>query len=281
MSGPIAQYIVANGLGNIIQTIPAYLYLRKKYGSVRIVCHPKWQEFTASIYDNIFNKSDRQISTPHHIFSSCNPNYFKTEKISEVEKNLRLVGCQDMRYRKVDTEVTAQMLTSDDLDHADKFDILVCNGYNKRGGIDHWTVKSYSKWEELIEWLSLDGYSVTSIGTRNEYIEGTYDRTEAGLKGTYDLIRQAKLLISNDTGFYHAANVLGTKCIALFTMTDRRKNYDPMFHRNTIAMHTDLACQPCQYNLEPLFWKTNAKVCKWACRNIPVYSIMKKVRELI
>jgi len=257
-----AFYRVGNGFGNIIQTTPAYRYLRSIYKRVVVVCSKEYEHFTKCVYgDKDLLVAGHQINNSRHLFKCSSPTTFKKGgKESEVERNLKLVGCESpKKYHKIGFCGYEEA--------SESFDVLICDGYNKRYNKNDWEVKSYPYYWQVASHLSDYGYSVASIGVKGEWIKHTIDRTNIGLKETIGLIKNCKLLISNDTGFYHAANVLGVKNIVIFTMTDTDKNYDKDFHKHSKVIKQGLSCQPCQLNGRK-YWVDNYLNCWWACREI-------------
>lgn len=157
----------------------------------------------------------------------------------------------------------------------ESFDVVISDGCNK-GQPAKWEVKSYPRYKELVELLVDGGLSVCSIGSKNEYVEGTVDRTGLPLMKSIGLVKNSKLLISNDTGMYHCANAVNTYNIVLFTATSVTKNYDKRFHRYSVILTTDLPCQPCQANRR---W---TKDCTdWKCRNIDPDYIFETVLGIL
>ncbi len=158
-----------------------------------------------------------------------------------------------------------------DLDYSESFDVVLCDGYNRKNKFAKWHVKSYPKYPELANLLKKEGYSVCSIGMKPEYIEGTEDRTDIGMLKTASLIRNARLIISNDTGWYHVAAAFKKPGIVLFTCTLLSKNYDPKFHKTITSIGMPLSCrascQPAQK------WRIACK--HWNCRNIDLQQIFK------
>ncbi len=59
-----------------------------------------------------------------------------------------------------------------------------------------------------------------------------------------EIIRSAKLLVSNDSGLMHAATAVETPVIALFGCTVRGFGFFP-FRTKSIELETDLPCRPC------------------------------------
>lgn len=154
-----------------------------------------------------------------------------------------------------------------------KCDIVIHNGYKRDPNFD-WSVKSYPYYEEVVKLL--DGFEVCSVGAKNEYIEGTTNKTGLDLLTTLGIIKNCRIFLSNDSGLYHAANTLGVKNIVIFTATSMKKNFDSRFHKySTIIGRSDLECRPCQGNRG---WKK----CKtWECRNIDPKIIANAIKEKI
>ena len=157
-----------------------------------------------------------------------------------------------------------------------KVDIVVMNGYNPYGSAN-WSIKGYPNFKVVISMLKEKGYSVASIGAPGEYIKGSLNFTGMPLKESFGVIKQSRLLISNDTGMYHAANALEVKNIVLFTATSVAKNFDPRFHKfSKIITRKDLLCRPCQKNRR---WTKDCKI--WECQNIDPKIIVDKAVEMI
>lgn len=157
----------------------------------------------------------------------------------------------------------------------ENYDIVVHNGYNRKGLAD-WKIKSYPYYEDVVNKLIIEGFSVCSIGSGSEYIKGTVNKTGLNLLSSMGFVKSSKLFLGNDSGLYHCANALGTKNIVIFTATSVLKNYDKRFHKySSIIERSDLKCRSCQGSRG---WKT----CKtWECRNIDPIVIVNKIKELI
>lgn len=157
-----------------------------------------------------------------------------------------------------------------------KYDVILSNGYNKFGSA-RWEIKSYPYYIKLVELLKENGLTVASIGSREEYIEGTANETGRSLYTSLCLVRDARSVVCNDTGIYHFSNLVGTPNIPIFTATSIAKNYDSRFHRYASLMYRkDLACRPCQAGQR---WRKDCD--SWECRNIDPKLIIKKVMETI
>jgi ADP-heptose:LPS heptosyltransferase len=156
------------------------------------------------------------------------------------------------------------------------FDVVISNGYNKYGSAN-WQIKSYPYYEEVAKLLKNEGYSVASIGAKDEYISGTVDMTGLGLLDSGGVIKNSRLLISNDSAMYHYANALMVKNIVIFNSTSIKKNYDKRFHKySTIIGRDDLKCRPCQAGRR---WNKDCKT--WDCREIAPEVIYEAVRGLL
>jgi hypothetical protein len=279
MTREAVYYLVGNGLGNVIQTIPAYNYLRAVHTCPVVLCaYRQYTAFATAIYSlpvlpvERFPLRGKQRAS----FTNVNPSTFvKCGGVSEVVANLKLVGCDNP------TDVARMgTLSICPAGPITRYDILICDGYNKRTNAEDWLVKSYPYWADVVAKLS-DNYRIASIGLPDEYIDGTVDETTTSMTHCFELISAAKLVISNDTGFYHAACALGIPCLVIFTMTDTDKNYDPVFHRSAnIIAREDLPCRPCQLN-GGKYWITNKPVCHWQCRDVPPQTIINAAETML
>lgn len=274
----IINYIVAEGLGNIIQTTPAFNFLKKIGREVRVVCHKKSTETAKAVYGK-HAKVTSEIKPGGEVVKSCCVNSSGTWKWneSEVSVNLKLAGCKNPSQNDKKGFCNWE-------ENNKKYDILFCNGFKKDCNIkDGWSVKSYSNWEELAKLVSKK-YKTASIGLPSEYIQGTINETGLGLISTLGLLKNSILLVSNDTGFYHAANVFGIKCIVIFTMSDIIKNYDPDFHVHSYILTKGLKCQPCQFRTDKWskhHWIHNKQNCSWLCRDINPSRILEKINQVL
>lgn len=273
---PAAYYLVGNGLGNIIQTTPAFVSLQVDRDEVTILCHEKDKAFAEIVYKGVANVVTKKQNLECDVFKSCSPIAFKKDgNISEVDLNLKLVGCDPIHYNQFKHQSFCGYQAVDD-----SYDVVICNGYNKRLNQTDWQVKSYVYWIEVVAKLVASGLRVASVGLESEYVFGTENRTGMGLAKTLGLIRNSRVLACNDTGFYHAASAWGMPCVVVFTMTDKTKNYDPVFHRSAVIASLNLPCQPCQLN-ERGFWIKNQPICQWACRFVPVDDVVNKIKEFL
>ena len=162
-------------------------------------------------------------------------------------------------------------------------DVVLHNGYSKinREARKRWFPKSYPKYEKVARILQKKGYTVASIGSEEEYINGTINLTGLKMKRSIAAIKSARLLIANDTATYHLANVVGTPNIVLFTFTDPKKNYDSRFHKFSHIVRKEMSCSPCQLTNGFGSWVKNKSICKWDCRNIKTRVIVEEALKIL
>ena len=156
-----------------------------------------------------------------------------------------------------------------------QYDIVIHSGYNRHGTVsDNWHLKGYPYYERVVELLP--EFKICSVGSKDEYIEGTDDKTGLDLLTTGGIIKNSKLLIGNDSGLYHCANALSIPNIVIFTYTSTIKNYDKRFHKYSKILQNDkLDCLSCQNT--PRF-----KTCKTRkCRNIDPRIVSNIAREML
>lgn len=158
---------------------------------------------------------------------------------------------------------------------SENYDIVVHNGYNSKG-VSDWKIKSYPYYEDVVNKLIVEGFSVCSIGSGSEYIKGTVNKTGLNLLSSMGFIKNSKLFLGNDSGLYHCANALSVKNVVIFTATSITKNYDKRVHKySTILGRDDLKCRPCQSGRG---WKN----CKtWECREIDPDVVLSEIKRVI
>ncbi len=298
-------FVLGDGIGNMLQCIPSFFSCRKKHPNCKIFVYniiPTNKEATKVIFEKIADGilfKGKDYINPHQYLGQytmypttnripgvrfLNQFIFKPHlmrNVSEVVCNMYVInkmvdeGCID-ECHKVFKHIEQNNNVPD---------ILIHNGYSKHNpvAIKRWKVKEYPYYPKLVAHFVEAGYSVGSIGSKNEYIEGTINLTGLSLEKTISVMKGAKLLISNDTSTYHLANVLRRKNIAIFTCTSNLKNYHPLFHKyTTIVRRKDLPCSPCQNNGKgEFFWIKNKNKCHWACREISTREIFSVAQKLL
>jgi ADP-heptose:LPS heptosyltransferase len=263
-----------------MQMIPLYLNLKKKFlmdvadlkqyptdTSRKADCFPATvREINKRQYETQVEKNYDYIFKPPFVYErSCKPKKepealpntdlvpITNESDSEYERNMKILQLYDvepefkMDVIKEDSEFEGQ--------------IVVHNG-----ALEGWERKLYPHFPALVKTLTKK-YKVTSIGSPNEYVEGTQDATGTSLRKTAGTIDNHRLYIGTDTGTYHLAAALKKNGIVLFTATDPNKNWDKTFHKTMRKLHHRAPCQPCQWGYHySLEWNE----CKhYGCQNIP------------
>ena len=282
------------GIGNCVQIFPLLRTLKECLGYNVYYCHV----FGSYVVDPLMCPYVTKWLHPIEL-SSLNPKdfdgilstFWTREKLRAMKNRGFKVMGKIYPINPTESEVYTYLRLAEDLGVAHKdllwesscfygnrkeiFDVVLCDGYKKTDALD-WSVKSYAHYEELTTEFVSKGFSVASIGSKNEYIKGTVDMTSLTFMDSLSLINNSKLLISNDTGMYHCANLMGTKNIVIFTAMSRAKNYNKYFHKDSIVMYRkDIDCAPCQ-------GVRNWATCKdWKCKDIPVETIFNVAKEFL
>lgn len=159
------------------------------------------------------------------------------------------------------------------------FDVVLCNGYNYKNTADMWEAKTYPQMPELAERFRSMGLSTACVGSKSQYIEGTIDCTGLPLKKSLGLLKQARLVVSTDSGMYHAGCLLRKPTVALFTFTSVQKNYDKRFHQ-TASIVRRKPLLPCMADCHSVMrWKKCPH--DWKCQHIDLDYIVQKAEKLM
>lgn len=270
-------FCTGEGVGNVIQTIPAIRTIKEVlgydvdfwhiFGSFKVpklipyvdnwYIGPQLNKANLSQYEgHVTTFWTKQVKLP--IKRLNKPRKLKMVGESEVDTYMHIT--RDLGAKEEDLIWHGECLYNE---RKEKFDIVLNNGYNPVGSAN-WRVKSYPHYEELTNLLKARGYSICSIGTKKEHIKGTENMTGLPLLDSLGIIKNSKMLICNDSGMYHCANALNKDNITLFTATSVEKNYDKRFHTfSTLIFRDDLPCRPCQATRR---WNKDCKT--WDCREI-------------
>lgn len=286
-------FCTGEGIGNIIQTIPVLRTLKevlnyeihffKIFGAYSV---PK------NIFpyvDKWFDKKDISNINPHDYHGKVLTWWVRNYPGINYLSSIPLLNTP-VPFSYTRSEVDCYMQIARDLGAKEedliwhgncnynktdeKYDIVIHNGYKKDRAFD-WSVKSYSHYEKVVNILKKD-FNICSVGSEDEYIKNTINKTGLKLLDTLGIIKNSKLLLSNDSGLYHCANALEAKNVVIFTATSIIKNYDKRFHKySTIMGRDDLECRPCQGN-------SKFRNCKerW-CRDINPEIVVAKIKEIL
>lgn len=269
MSSDHILFCTGQGIGNVIQCIPIIWTLKEVLGySVDF-----WHAYgDYPLPNNLFQNINKFLTSKEiydiNINDYCGKVYtgwirhnnkvlkiadsvLKIPKLAETVKPLSMDQSEVDTYMDIarDLGVAEKDLIwhgNCNYNKVDKhYDIVISNGYNYKSAVG-WERKSYPYYEEVVRLLN-SKYKICSIGSSQEYINGTVNETGLSLLDSLGIIKNSRLLLSNDSGMYHCANALDTYNITIFTATNIKKNYDKRFHKYTIIVgRDDLVCRPCQ-----------------------------------
>ena len=286
-------FVSGEGIGNCLQTIPCLKTLKEVLGYELDYWHAfssftiskiipyvdKWfvgnkiNKINLSDYDGIVST----FWTRNHIQPFLNAgmsllNNIRPLSMTESEVDTYMYIARDLGAREED------LIWYGNCNYNktnEKYDVVISDGYNRVGSAN-WSIKQYPYYKEVVALLKEKSLDICSLGVPGEYISGTVNRTGLDLLDSLGIVANSKLLLSNDSGLYHAANALGVKNIVIFTATSIEKNFDSRFHKfSTIIGRDDLGCRPCQDGRK---WRT----CKtWECREIKPEVIVNKIEEMI
>lgn len=290
----------SGGIGNQIQLVPAYLYYLEQNPKtdiiyVRLSEHDNedksafFETLARSFGNYLYTvKRNKTLKFEPEVFGgviACSRCYFKHNLPQILEQTYPHIGNEiDYNNRCMTPEDAVRIMTRKmPLDWMDirvkaekkkggrpkrdgqyfdveKFDVIICNG-----GLNNivWAKKRYQRWNEVVEILKAQGYTVACVGNLDEYIQGCEDRTEASVLETMDMIANCDVFAVNDSGWGHFACAVGTKTVIAYTATNIIKNWNEIFHRRSVAVDPEHHCAPCQegWSLHPRWLN-----CKdWKC----------------
>ncbi len=288
-------FCTGEGIGNVIQCIPVIRTIKEvlgydldlwhAYGAFKIPgmlipCVGKW--IVGNQISNIDDRDyDGAVTTLWTQSAMGRGPLLKLPVFNTTEPRL------SMERSEVDTymDIARQLGVEEDKilwwgtcnsgETDEKYDVVIHDGYNSHSPMD-WSVKSYPHYEKVVE--HLEGLRVCSVGSKQEYVKGTDDKTGLSLPDSLALIKNCRMFLGNDSGLYHCANAMEVDNIVIFTASSVRKNYDSRFHRySTIICRDDLECRKdCQKDSG---WK---RYCDdWKCREIPVETIVSGISAVI
>ena len=256
-------YVIGEGIGNMVQTLPTLKTLRKAHqidvvvaktsfgfprnffqGNVRSLddLTPEMMKGYDGKIVTIWGHIHGQQCRPLSLLSTVNDVGRQQMRLDTSEVRTYLNAALDLGMTEDDFELDVHdMLLLKDVGR--KYDVVLANGYNFVNTEDQWVAKSYPYYGSVSLALQREGYSVCSIGAKNEAIPNTQDETGLDLMESSGLIAKAKLVISNDSAAYHIASALQKFNFVLFTITSKVKNWDPDFHWKALKVTKDLDCQ--------------------------------------
>ena len=130
----------------------------------------------------------------------------------------------------------------------------------------------------VVKLANANGISVGSIGSKDEYIDGTIDLTGLDLRSSIEVLKNTKHLICTATSTFHLANMVQTDVTGIWTFNSVGKNFDKRFHRFGRIEQMDLECSPCQEKGND-YWIKNKANCGWKCREMDANLIFENVKK--
>ena len=283
------------GIGNVVQCIPVIRTIKERLG----LEVDMWHAFGGFQIPKIIPYVDRwfigghirnldandylgkvstlwtrnMLNTGSLVFIPILLNTIKDLSMTRSEVDTYMDMARDLGVKEEDLIWHGECLYSN-VSEDDRYDVIIHDGYNRQGSAN-WSIKSYPYYEKVAEKLTESGLRVCSIGSKDERVNGTDDMTGFDLLTTFGLVKKCKVLLSNDSGVYHAANAMGVKNVVIFTATSIEKNFDSRFHKfTTIIGRDDLECRPCQAGRR---WSRDCKT--WDCRELDPNTVYNAVKE--
>lgn len=106
--------------------------------------------------------------------------------------------------------------------------------------------KEFPYFKELAEWIKSKGIDVVIVGLRKgEKYPGFDMRGKTDLKKLILLIKNARLVIANDSGPAHIAVAMKKPLIAFFGPTVPQFGYRPFGYSKVVLFEENLGCRPC------------------------------------
>jgi len=248
--------VTTEGIGNVIQMVPLYLQMVKKWKIVDVCHHDRFihepqvdfwkviagyfgnkaiemEDAPSGRYDFQISRSGRSIPEISLIFN-CSAQAKSAGIFNEVGWSVNCCSSLGLHCERPDRilqevlPIDWKEFRGDDFnDDLPEYDIVFCNGSANHNAT--WLRKKYQRYSEVAK--TLEGkFTMASVGNSNEYIYGTDDMIHLSFLDTLDLISKSRLFVGNDTGLYHFANLIGKRNVVVFTATSTIKNYNSQFH---------------------------------------------------
>ena len=139
--------------------------------------------------------------------------------------------------------------------------------------------KEFPYFKELAEWIESMGMNVVVVGLRRDGKYPGFDmRGETDLKKLIHLIKNARLVIANDSGPAHIAVALRRPLIVFFGPTVPEFGYRPYGESKVVLFEKNLGCRPCHVHGSRPCRFSEVPLC---LAGIKIESVKSAVRELI
>lgn len=248
------NYVITlvGGIGNIIQTVPFMLFLKKKGYKVYAKYHHDAYsleicEIISGSYDCLIGNDtiiDRAIDKGNMLCS--------LEGKSLVRKMPEWAAWFEWHGFDIPENIEMSIFYSKKYECHD----VIFAPTSKPS----WPMKKWNKWNELVE--RNPGVAVVGLENDGGNIIGDFVdyRGKLSLWDLTGILKNAKVVVCEEGGVGHLSAALGVKTLVLFGGTDVRKNLPP---KNAIPIFGSmLKCQPCQFRncfmtgkgIEKIYW---------------------------
>ena len=138
--------------------------------------------------------------------------------------------------------------------------------------------KVWPYFAELAQRLTLDGWQVYIIGNGFfpdiQNMQGVKRVETPEISKMFELISDAAVVVTTDSGPMHAALALNRKVVAIFGGTTKELGFFPLFNGCEIVERNDISCRPCHVHGLPVCPKQHFN----CMRLIDTESVMKAIR---
>lgn len=267
------------GIGNSLQVTPVVKFLSKHFDvKVDLLIEDRYNflaeilqkneyvskiisasEYSFEPYDFVFVTASfiqppPVINSPRTVYSKrFGDMYHETQKFHEAEfyfEILKRVGIISQYSRD---DFSSYFIENCNTHPIEKKGQIIGIHAGCKPGI--WDKKKWPYFSELTVELKRHGYDVLSVGSENEYVEGTKNYCGLKIEDTVSVISQCDGFISNDSGIMHIADALNIPLLALFGPSSVSKN-GPLSNASE-TMTSELYCSPCQFSKRIAYCSSN------------------------
>ena len=99
---------------------------------------------------------------------------------------------------------------------------------------------------------------------------------QLSLLGSAELVRRARVLVTNDSAPTHLASAMGTPTVTIYGPTTPGFGFGPLAPGSRVAQHETMPCRPCHHH-----GPTRCPLGHWKCMvDLPVERVAEIVREV-
>ena len=211
-------------------------------------------------------------------------NFFETNRLSRLRESLSLVaqamgGAEKAQNSEKATLQYLPELSSDLLSKLpDRSGKTVCVSMESAWKQKEWEA---TKFRSLIERMAKRGFNIVLLGTQRKDFDlpkGVIDfRGMTNIGQAAAVLKNAKLLICNDSGLMHLAEAVGTPVVGIFGPTSREVGFSPRLQQSVMA-EAALWCRPCSKTGRLCFRLTDRRKC---LRLVEVQEVERRAVEVL